>query len=68
MKSDINVKSLKNKIKQLRLFIKKAGFLNDQRRQYLNRPTKDFTRKRKLDFPITVTLILRLLKKAWTLN
>ena len=51
---------LKNKIKQLRLFIKEGVFLHDHRRQYLNQPTKDFTRKRKLDFSIIVTLILRL--------
>jgi len=68
MKSDNNIKSLKNKIVQLRLFIHEAGFLNKKRRQYLNRSQKDFTRKRKLDFSTTVTLIIGLLKKAWMPN
>ena len=68
MKSDNNIKSLKIKIDQLRLFIQKAGFLKEKRRQYLNRSQKDFTRKRKLDFSTTVTLVLGLLKKAWLQN
>ena len=68
MKSDNNIKSLKIKIDQLRLFIQNAGFLKEKRRQYLNRSQKDFTRKRKLDFSTTVTLVLGLLKKAWLQN
>ena len=68
MKSDNNIKSLKIKIDQLRLFIQKAGFLKEKRQQYLNRSQKDFTRKRKLDFSTTVTLVLGLLKKAWWQN
>jgi len=68
MKSDNNIKSLKIKIDQLRLFIQKAGFLKEKRRQYLNRSQKDFTRKRKLDFSTTVILVLGLLKKAWLQN
>ena len=68
MKSDNNIKSLKIKIDQLRLFIQKAGFLKEKRRQYLNRSQKDFTRKRKLDFSTTVILVLGLLKKAWWQN
>ena len=68
MKSDNNIKSLKIKIDQLRLFIQKAGFLKEKRRQYLNRSQKDFTRKRKLDISTTVTLVLGLLKKAWLQN
>ena len=68
MKSDNNIKSLKIKIDQLRLFIQKAGFLKEKRQQYLNRSQKDFTRKRKLDFSTTVTLVLGLLKKAWLQN
>ena len=68
MKSGNNIKSLKIKIDQLRLFIQKAGFLKEKRQQYLNRSQKDFTRKRKLDFSTTVTLVLGLLKKAWLQN
>ena len=68
MKSDNNIKSLKIKLDQLRLFIQKAGFLKEKRQQYLNRSQKDFTRKRKLDFSTTVTLVLGLLKKAWLQN
>lgn len=68
MKSDNNIKSLKIKIDQLRLFIQKAGFLKEKRQQYLNRSQKDFTRKRKLDFSTTVILVLGLLKKAWWQN
>ena len=68
MKSDNNIKSLKIKIDQLRLFIQKAGFLKEKRQQYLNRSQKDFTRKRKLDFSTTVILVLGLLKKAWLQN
>ena len=68
MKSDNNIKSLKIKLDQLRLFIQNAGFLKEKRRQYLNRSQKDFTRKRKLDFSTTVILVLGLLKKAWLQN
>jgi len=68
MKSDKNLKRLNYQLKKLRSFIFEAGFLLERRRQYLNRPTKDFTRKRKLDFSTTATLVLGLLKKAWTQN
>lgn len=68
MKSDKNIRRLKKQLEELRSFIFEAGFLNEKRRQYLNRPTKDFTRKRKLDFSTTSILVLGLLKKAWMLN
>lgn len=64
MKSDKKISLLKNQINCLKLFIGNAGLNLQKRRQYLNRPDQDFTRKRKLDFSITATLILGLLKKV----
>ena len=64
MKRDKNLKILKKQISGLRSFIFNAGFKLQKRKQYLNRPHQDFTRKRKLEFTTTITLILSLLKKA----
>ena len=64
MKSDNGIKILRKQINELKSFIEIAGLSIEKRRLYLNDPSRNFTRKRKLDFPKTVSLILGLLKKV----
>ena len=58
-------KAAKLGVKRLILFIEKAGINVVLRQKYLRLPNNDFTRKRKLYFSMTVSLILSFLKKVY---
>lgn len=58
-------KTVKKGIKSLLLFIEKSGEKIELRKKYLVRPVKDFSRNRKLNFALTVSIILSLLKKVY---
>lgn len=64
MKSDKKGLSLKKQLEKMNKFIFDASFLTEKREQYIRNPFCDFTRHRKLDFPMTVAFILGLLKKV----
>ena len=64
MKRDKKNTPLKTQLENLKEFIIRSGINLEKRINYIGQPTRDFTRRRKLDFPKTVIFILGLLKKA----
>ena len=55
---------MRESVKLRKNFIIEGGINTEKRLKYLSRPTQDFTRQRKLNFPTTVIFILSLLKKS----
>lgn len=64
MKRDKKIAHLKTQLENVKEFIIRSGINLEKRIDYIRQPTRDFTRRRKLDFPRTVIFILGLLKKA----
>lgn len=64
MKRDKSKLKLKSQFEYIRHFIEKASINTKKRLGYIVKPNRNFTRRRKLDFPTTVVFILGLLKKA----
>lgn len=64
MRCDKRKTSLEKQLKALRQHLEKCSIEASKRSKYLQRPLRDFTRRRKLDFVTTVVFILGLLKKV----
>lgn len=64
MKRDKKITPLKTQLENLKEFIIRSGKNIQKRIDYIRQPSVDFTRRRKLDFTMTVLFILGLLKKV----